>query len=49
MLGESAVCLAKEADKLEVAGGFWTPASCMGTRLIERLRANAGMTFELTV
>ncbi len=48
MLGESAVCLAKDADKLEVGGGFWTPASCMGGRLIERLKANAGMAFELT-
>jgi len=48
MLGESAVCLAKDADTLDVGGGFWTPASSMGTRLIERLRANAGMTFELT-
>jgi short subunit dehydrogenase-like uncharacterized protein len=48
MLGESAVCLARDAEALEVGGGFWTPASCMGGRLIERLRANAGMSFELT-
>ncbi|NJN45919.1 MAG: saccharopine dehydrogenase [Candidatus Competibacteraceae bacterium] len=48
MLGESAVCLAKDTDALNVGGGFWTPASSMGTQLIERLKANAGMTFELT-
>lgn len=47
MLGESAVCLAKDADKLAVGGGFWTPASAMGEHLIARLKANAGMDFEL--
>ena len=45
MLGESAVCLAKDA--LEIGGGSWTPASCMGESLIRRLEANAGMSFEL--
>ncbi|MDH4256007.1 MAG: saccharopine dehydrogenase NADP-binding domain-containing protein [Gammaproteobacteria bacterium] len=45
MLAESAVCLA--ADDLEVPGGFWTPASALGQRLIERLQQNAGMSFEL--
>ena len=46
MLGESAVCLATEGDLLPVAGGFWTPASCMGDALIPRLEASAGMRFE---
>ncbi len=45
MLGEAAVCLAK--DKLDVAGGFWTPASAMGTKLVDRLTQNAGLTFEI--
>lgn len=45
MLGESAVCLAK--DELGVAGGFWTPASAMGDALLERLEANAGVAFEV--
>jgi short subunit dehydrogenase-like uncharacterized protein len=45
MLTESAVCLAK--NKLDVAGGFWTPASAMGSQLLERLRKNAGLSFEL--
>lgn len=44
MLGESAVCLAK--DSLETPGGSWTPASAMGERLIGRLQASAGITFE---
>jgi short subunit dehydrogenase-like uncharacterized protein len=45
MLAESAVCLAM--DELDVGGGFWTPASAMGTQLIERLGSNAGVTFTL--
>lgn len=43
MLGESAVCLAK--DELPVGGGFWTPAAAMGEPLLARLQANAGLTF----
>lgn len=42
MLGESAICLAK--DELPSPGGVLTPASCMGLRLVHRLR-EAGMTF----
>ena len=45
MLAESAVCLAM--NELDVGGGFWTPASAMGTPLIERLGSNAGVTFTL--
>jgi short subunit dehydrogenase-like uncharacterized protein len=45
MLGESAVCLAKDA--LGVGGGFFTPASAMGDALLARLPANAGVTFEI--
>jgi short subunit dehydrogenase-like uncharacterized protein len=44
MLGEAAVCLA--LDKLEVGGGFWTPASAMGAQLQRRLAADAGLNFE---
>lgn len=42
MLGESALCLAK--DDLTTTPGVLTPASAMGMRLVERLRA-AGMTW----
>ncbi len=45
MLSESAVCLAQ--DDLAAGGGFWTPASAMGDALLQRLPANAGVTFEL--
>lgn len=46
MLGESALCLALDADRLPVGGGSWTPATAMGNVLLERLRT-AGMTFEV--
>jgi short subunit dehydrogenase-like uncharacterized protein len=44
MLGESAVCLAK--DDLDAVGGVLTPASSMGVKLVERLR-RAGMGFDV--
>lgn len=47
MIAESAICLAKETSSEEKAGGFWTPATAFGDKLIERLVANAGLTFEL--
>ncbi len=46
MLAESALCLALDSDRLPVKGGSWTPASAMGSRLIERLKG-AGMTFRV--
>jgi len=46
MIAEAAVCLAW--NEIEVAGGFWTPAAAMNEKLIDRLRSNAGLTFELT-
>jgi short subunit dehydrogenase-like uncharacterized protein len=44
MLGESALCLA--FDELPPRGGVLTPATAMGMKLVERLRA-AGMTFRV--
>jgi len=46
MLSESALCLALQGKDLQAEGGILTPASAMGMRLVERLRA-AGMTFEV--
>jgi short subunit dehydrogenase-like uncharacterized protein len=46
MLGESALCLALDRDRLPASGGVLTPATAMGSVLIDRLRA-AGMTFEV--
>jgi short subunit dehydrogenase-like uncharacterized protein len=47
MLGQAAACLALDVDKTAVCGGFWTPATIFGDRLIERLTARSGLTFEL--
>lgn len=46
MLGEAAVALV-ELPTSEVDGGFWTPASAFGDRLVERLEAHAGLRFEV--
>jgi short subunit dehydrogenase-like uncharacterized protein len=47
MLGETAMCLLKDISKKDLKGGFWTPATAMGQKLIDRLIASAGLTFEL--
>ena len=43
MIAESAVCLVKNPQL--ASGGIWTTAPVMGEELIERLQANAGLTF----
>lgn len=45
MLGESALCLALDGERLPRVAGVLTPATAMGVVLRDRLRA-AGMTFE---
>lgn len=45
MLGESALCLALDEDRLPDAAGVLTPATAMGVPLAERLRA-AGHRYE---
>ncbi|HEX4842404.1 MAG TPA: saccharopine dehydrogenase NADP-binding domain-containing protein [Limnobacter sp.] len=45
MLGEAVACLAMDVDGHP--GGFWTPASIFGDKLIERLQSRAGLTFNL--
>ena len=45
MLAESAVCLAQ--DELAAEGGCLTPAAAMGDALLQRLRASAGLTFDI--
>jgi len=47
MLGESAACLALDMPSATLAGGFWTPATAFGERLVSRLQARAGLTFEV--
>ena len=46
MLGEAAMCLAFDVPRDTVAGGFWTPDTIFGDRLVARLEAHAGLRFE---
>ena len=46
MLGEAAVALLG-LGRDEVGGGFWTPSTALGDRLVERLEAHAGMRFDV--
>jgi short subunit dehydrogenase-like uncharacterized protein len=45
MLGQSALCLALDRDRLPGRAGVLTPATAMGTVLVDRLRAR-GMVFD---
>jgi short subunit dehydrogenase-like uncharacterized protein len=45
MIAESALCIVQ--DCTDLPGGVYTPAPAMGEKLIERLVANAGLTFNL--
>ncbi|MGM8898042.1 MULTISPECIES: saccharopine dehydrogenase family protein [unclassified Psychrobacter] len=47
MLAQSALCLAQDIAKEDVSGGFWTPASAMGDKLLTRLETHAGLSFEV--
>ena len=46
MLGETAFLLT-ELERKDVGGGFWTPSTAFGDRLIERLKLHAGLSFEV--
>jgi short subunit dehydrogenase-like uncharacterized protein len=46
MMGQSALCLALDGDRLPERAGVLTPATAMGDVLVARLRA-AGMTFDV--
>ena len=45
MVSQAAACLAKDVPD-DVAGGFWTPATIFGDKLVDRLVAHAGLTFD---
>lgn len=45
MIAEAALCLIK--DRSDTPGGIWTPAPALGEALLDRLQANAGLTFDL--
>ncbi len=46
MLGEAAVCLAKDGDSTRKDGGFWTPSVALDGALMQRLSEHAGLSFE---
>lgn len=46
MLAESGLCLALQKNELPLKGGVLTPASSMGTLLIQRLQ-KVGFTFKI--
>lgn len=46
MLAESALAFL-DVDRATVGGGFWTPATAFGDLLIDRLVADAGLTFDV--
>jgi short subunit dehydrogenase-like uncharacterized protein len=45
MLAEAAICLVR--DTPSTPGGVWTPGAAMGSKLVDRLQANAGLTFSV--
>lgn len=47
MLVEAALCLAEDAERIKVGGGFWTPASAFGPLLRDRITEHAGLKFEI--
>ncbi|MEZ5226119.1 MAG: hypothetical protein R2710_05435 [Acidimicrobiales bacterium] len=48
MLAEVAFCLVED-DEDDAGGGFWTPSTAIGERLVERLEDHAGMSFTTVV
>jgi short subunit dehydrogenase-like uncharacterized protein len=47
MLGQAVACLALDVGKAAKPGGFWTPATIFGDRLIQRLTARSGLAFNI--
>jgi short subunit dehydrogenase-like uncharacterized protein len=47
MLGQAAACMALDVTRSDKAGGFWTPATIFGERLIDRLQTHSGLSFEV--
>ncbi|MES3024509.1 MAG: saccharopine dehydrogenase NADP-binding domain-containing protein [Pseudomonadota bacterium] len=47
MLAQAAACLLLDVPRSERGGGFWTPATVFGDKLIARLEAHAGLRFSV--
>ncbi|MBX3480967.1 MAG: saccharopine dehydrogenase NADP-binding domain-containing protein [Caulobacter sp.] len=43
IIAETAICLVQDAA--DVPGGVWVPGAALGQKLVDRLQANAGLTF----
>jgi saccharopine dehydrogenase (NAD+, L-glutamate forming) len=48
MIGEVAVCMARDLGKTNLSGGFWTPGAAIADRIVPRLIASAGLKFRLS-
>ncbi|MEM9818500.1 MAG: saccharopine dehydrogenase NADP-binding domain-containing protein [Cyanobacteria bacterium P01_D01_bin.6] len=48
LIAQAGLCLAKDLSPQAKPGGSWTPASLMGTPLLNRLQKYAGVTFHPT-
>ncbi|MEO1039042.1 MAG: saccharopine dehydrogenase NADP-binding domain-containing protein [Pseudomonadota bacterium] len=47
MITEAALALVQDVDHDTTGGGVWTPGAALGSALINRLEANAGLTFKV--
>ncbi len=47
IVGETALCLARQTARSQLPGGVWTPGAALGLTLVDRLQAHAGLTFTL--
>ena len=47
IVGQAGACLALDLAESGRGGGFWTPATLFGERLVDRLVQHAGLTFEV--
>lgn len=47
MLTQAGLCLSRDVAKEATPGGFWTPATIFGDKLIRRLQDHAGLTFDV--
>lgn len=45
MIAQAGLCLAKDISDNELPGGFWTPSTAFGFRLLTRLKKFAGIEF----
>lgn len=47
MLGQAAACLSLDISKEDQPGGFWTPSTIMGDKLLKRLSEKSDLSFEV--